>query len=212
MAYSKWLNVKVNLQSALGASKTVTAVTKAATAVCTSTAHTLTNGSYVRFIANGMSEINGRIFRIANVTANTFDLEGENSTSYGDFTSGSVQAVTFGHSFGTIKQLTGAGGEFDNIDVTTIHDSIKKSIPGLASEISYDFDLFWDLSDPAFVKCLEYSKTQSEAGVLFTFPNGGKITMYGYVGATGVPTGSGGDMVMSKVTIKASGLPTSYAS
>lgn len=56
--------------------KTITAVTAADPAVVTSTAHGLSNGDevYVTAVA-GMTQLNGRNFLIANVTANTFELQ-----------------------------------------------------------------------------------------------------------------------------------------
>ena len=48
MAVKTWTNVQVAMQSALGASKTITAITKANPAVATSTAHGLANGDYVQ--------------------------------------------------------------------------------------------------------------------------------------------------------------------
>lgn len=68
---------------------TPTAITKANPAVVTITAHGLNNGDKVWAIGiGGMTELNNREFTVANKTANTFELSGINSTSYGTFTSG----------------------------------------------------------------------------------------------------------------------------
>jgi len=75
------------------AAKTVTGVTKANPAVVTSAAHGYSNGDHVYFTVTGMTELNNRRFTVANVTANTFELSGINSTSFGTFTAGTVQKV-----------------------------------------------------------------------------------------------------------------------
>lgn len=73
----------------LNASKVITGITNAATAVVTIAGHGYTNGHWVYISdVSGMSEINGRFYEIANVTANTFQLVGVDSTGYGAYTSG----------------------------------------------------------------------------------------------------------------------------
>lgn len=74
--------------------KTITAATAADPVVVTSTGHGLSNGDevYIAGVA-GMTELNARSFLIANVTANTFELQDLNSvnvdgTGYTAYTSG----------------------------------------------------------------------------------------------------------------------------
>ena len=211
MSTPSWKNVKVAMQSVvLPAAKTITALSNGATANVTSTAHGFTVGQYILLLVQGMSEVNNRIFRVSNVTANTFDLEGINSTNFGVFTTGTAQLVTMGTSFTTLKSVSASGGEFEKQDITTIHDVVKKSRPGMASEVSYAFDTFWDLSDAALTQALSYSNSASQVGFLFTFDTGAKMAFYGFIGAANLPNGSTGEAVTAKITITASGLPTFY--
>lgn len=76
--------------------KTITGATAADPVVITSTAHGLSNGDEV-FIGSvaGMTELNGRSFLIANVAANTFELQDLNGvdvdgTGYTTYTSGGI--------------------------------------------------------------------------------------------------------------------------
>lgn len=71
------------------ATKSITAITKADPAVVTSTSHGFTNGDrvYVSSVA-GMTELNNREFTVANKTANTFELSGEDSSSHTTYVSG----------------------------------------------------------------------------------------------------------------------------
>jgi hypothetical protein len=69
--------------------KNITGITQANPAVVTSAAHGFANGDEVMIKSvAGMEEVNGRIFTIANVAANTFELEGVDSTGYGAYSSG----------------------------------------------------------------------------------------------------------------------------
>ena len=121
---TKWSNVAVAMQSALAAADTITGITKASPGVATSTAHGLNNGDYVYLSINGMHQLNDRVVRVANVAANTFELEGIDTTSFDTFTSGTAEAVTFGTSITTATTVSSDGGGFDLIDTTTIHVSM----------------------------------------------------------------------------------------
>lgn len=71
-----------------GTAMTITAVTNADPAVVTSASHGLSNDDeiYIDSVA-GMTELNGRIFVVDNVTTNTFELVGVDSTDYTAYSS-----------------------------------------------------------------------------------------------------------------------------
>jgi len=70
---------------------TVTGATQANPCVVTAAAHGLRNGDSVTFYdVGGMTELNGVNYTVANVTTNTLELSGINSTGYGAYTSGGV--------------------------------------------------------------------------------------------------------------------------
>ena len=75
MGASVWSNVQVAVQSALAAADTISAITKANPAVVTATAHGLANGDWVSLDVLGMHQLDKSVCRVANVTANTFELE-----------------------------------------------------------------------------------------------------------------------------------------
>ena len=103
---SIWSGVGVAVQSALGGSQSVTGISKASPAVVTYVGADPANGDYIKLTALGMTEMNARVVRVANVNtgSNTFEAEGVDSTLYGTFSSGSMEPVTFGI---TISTLTG---------------------------------------------------------------------------------------------------------
>lgn len=72
-------------------SKTITNITQANPAVVTSASHGYSNGDQVIITGVvGMVEVNGKTFTLANVTTNTFELSGVNSTSYTAYSSGGI--------------------------------------------------------------------------------------------------------------------------
>lgn len=208
---STWAGVAVAIQSALAAADTISGITKANPGVVTATAHGISNGAYVKLNVVGMSQLDGRIFRVANVTTNTFELEGENTTSYDTFTSGTAQEITFGTTLSTLTTVNASGGDFDFIDTTTIHDLVKSQIPGQASASTFTFDSIWDVADTGLIALKSASDNKAQRCVRFTFSNGQKFLVNGYIGCSLSPTGQAGDKVTTPVTITAFGRPTVYA-
>lgn len=208
----KWSNVQVAIQSALAAADTITAITKASPGVVSSTSHGMSDGTFAKITAEGMHQVDSRVFRVDNAATNAFDLEGENTTLYDTFTSGTAEAITFGITMTTATGLTASGGDFDFIDVTTIHDNVRKQVPGLASAASYSFECLWDPSDTALIALKAASDNQSQRAIKFTFAGGQIVTFNGYVGCTLLPTGTAQDKVITAVVVTMFGRPTIYAS
>lgn len=210
-----WSNVGVDVQSALSAAISISAVSKAATGVATYTGATHpTNGDYVFVAANGMYQLNDRVLRIANVntTAKTFEFEGEDTTSYETFVSGSFQIITFGASFASVQTINVSGGEPEFADVTTIHDNVRKRVPTIVSPLSFSMDNLFDLTDPGFQECNKAYKAKAKRAVRLRFGTGAKMVLIGYASAAGVPTGQAQGVVQTRVAIEAQNLPTVYAS
>ncbi len=90
----EYFRVYRNGESVIEAAKTISAATKASPGVITATSHGYSNGDeiYVDSVA-GMTELNGRNYRVANVTTHTFTLTdlydvAINTTSFTTYTSG----------------------------------------------------------------------------------------------------------------------------
>lgn len=207
----KWSNVQVAIQSALATADTITAVSKASPGVASATGHGLADGAFVKLAAEGMHQIDGRVFRVDSPAADTFALEGEDTTLYDTFTTGTAQEITFGINMSTATGLTASGGDFDFIDVTTIHDNVRKQVPGIASAATYSFENLWDPSDPALIALKVASDNQAQRAIKFTFAGGQIVTFNGYVGCTLLPTGTAQDKVITQVVITMFGRPTIYA-
>lgn len=210
-----WTNVGIDVQTALAAAVSISAVTKASPGVVTygGAVHPA-NGDYIAVTANGMHQINDRILRIANVntTAKTFELEGEDTTSYDTFINGSYQIVTFGASFNSVQTISPSGGDYEKADITTIHDSVRKNVPTIAAPLTLAMTNYFDLTDPGFVECNKAYKAKAKRAIRVRFGSGAKMVMMGYVGAAGVPTGQAQGVVQTPVSIEAQNLPTVYAS
>jgi hypothetical protein len=107
-----------------GPARNISGVTRANPAVVTAHGHGFSNGDtvYIRNV-NGMTQVNNRVFTVANATANTFQLQGVNSNGYNNYSSGgaatecrnstcSVEVTASGHDFevGDRAYFTGVNG------------------------------------------------------------------------------------------------------
>ena len=213
MAVQVWSNVAVAMQSALGSNKTISAITKANPGVASSTSHGISDAAYV-YLNNiqGMYQLDGRVVRVDNPLTSSFELEGVDTTSFGTFTSGVANEVTFGTSLGTGLTINVSGGDFEFIDYTTIHDSVKKQLIGLANPTVINMDLIWDPSDASFSALKSAADNKAIRAFKFTFANGAIWTFAGYVGFTGAPTGGAQEVVKTPLVITSNGRLTYYTS
>jgi hypothetical protein len=209
----KWANVAVAMQSAIAGGLTISGITNANPAVVTSAAHGYSNGDFVLINAQGMYQVDAKVVRVAGSVANTFQMEGVDSTLFGTFTSGTCQKITFGTTITSATSMNASGGDFGFIDTTTIHDNRKTQVPGVANPVSYSFDNLWDIADAGQIAMKLASDAAAQRAFRFTFGTGGPIMVFtGYVGFVGVPTGNAQDKVTTPATITQFGTPTYYAS
>lgn len=208
-----WKNVAVAMQSAIAAAKTISAITKASPGVATSAAHGFANGDILLLSIQGMSQLDAKVVRVANVATDTFQLEGIDTTSYDTFSTGTCQKVTLGTSISTAINISSDGGDFDMIDTTTIHQNVKSQQPGLPNASSFKMDHIWDPTDAGQAAMKGASDVQGLRVFKFTFGTGGKVLLFaGYVGFAGLPGGSAQDKVTTSSGITMYGTPTYYAS
>jgi len=206
-----WSGVSVAVQSALGTAVPVSAVTNAKPGVA-SAGTTPTQGDIVLMNATGMTQIDQRAFRVGTVVAGTsFQLEGEDCTQYGTFSTGSYQKFTFGNSLGGVASLSVSGGDVNWIDVTSISDTVKREQAGLANALTYSLEALWDPSDAGLKALRAAFNVKGALGFGFTFPSGQKVYGYADVGASMAPTGNAQDKVTTPIELKMRGWPSAYS-
>jgi hypothetical protein len=125
-------NVRVEVGLTYSAAKTVTAVTKAMPGQATSSAHGLANGSVGYWsVPAGMVELDTQASRVYNQAANTFDIQGVDTTNYGTFTAGTFIPVA---TLGTLAEAAGyeiGGGAANALDDTKLLDAKTRNFNGL---------------------------------------------------------------------------------
>ena len=209
----KWSNVAVAMQSALAAPVTITAISKANPGVATSVAHGFANGTLLLLKVQGMFQVDNRVVRVADTAADTFQLEGINTTDFDTFVSGTAEALTLGTSITSATEVNASGGDFEFIDTTTIHANVRTQIPGAANPATFEFTNIWDVSDAGLAAMKQASDTQAQRAFRFQFGVGGQVMVFvGYVGASLLPGGQAQGLVTTPTVITMFGTPTYYAS
>lgn len=187
-------NAVVQIQTALAAAKTITAISKVAEAVITGT-HDFSIGDYILIEAvGGMTQISNRVVRVKSVsTTVSFVAEGLDSSNFTTYTSGGTsKKITFGASFDNITQLDLPDGAPDEVDVTTIHDDEKQIEFGHESAQKGTLALIANPLATAVVEVQTASKALARRAFLVTLASGQKSLFNAYcAGGSGFSGGVG---------------------
>jgi hypothetical protein len=209
--------LKLYMESAIAAAKTITAATNAAPGVFTSASHGYSNGDIVLIEAQGMTEVNGRLFKVVSVATDTFRLAGVDgstgidATDYGVFTSGTAKKLTLGTTITGVQDFSPSGGDIKTVPTTTVNDTVDTEIVVGASAMSYNMTMQWDPASAAQQAMIDAFQTRANKGFKVLWPDGAFILFYGTVGYTGAPGGGNQGVTTSPAKISMLGPLTAYA-
>jgi hypothetical protein len=146
-AVSKY-RTAVKISTASTAAKTITAITKAAAAVVSSSAHGLVVGQVVVFAAVvGMTEINGLCGVITAQTTNDFTVNID-STAFTTYVSGGTATPQTMTLVENVLDFQRAGDEAERIDATNLQSTKKEYIVGLVGEGTITIPVDIDATGP----------------------------------------------------------------
>lgn len=156
--------------------KTITAITNANPGVVTSASHGYTNGDLVVLGAiSGMTQLNGKEVTVANVTTNTFELSGVNTTAYGAYTSG-----------GTAQRVYQITTPYPEADLFNLKKAQKNDVTYLVDGVHWPQklvrvgNLSWTIADVEFIKGPFMAQNIVSTDVIKisgTYTEGGSVTM-----------------------------------
>jgi len=199
--------LRLYMESAIAAAKTITAITKAAPGVFSSTAHGYTNGDVILLELQGMVELNGYLCKVVSVAADTFQVAGVNgatgidTTNFSTFTSGTAKKVTLGTWITGVSEFSFAGGDIKTLDTTTVNDVVDTQVVVGAAAQSADMTLQWDPASTAQQAMIAAFKTRANKGFKVMWPDGAFAMWYGTVGYTGAPGGGKQEVTTSQAKI-----------
>ena len=185
--------LKLYMESAIAAAKTISGITKAAPGVISSTAHGFANGDNVLLEIQGMVELHGYLCKVVSTATDTFQVADVNGTTgidttlFSTFTSGTAKKVTLGTSITGVQDFNFAGGEIKVQDTTTVNDTQDTQIVVGATAQSADMTMQWDPASSAQQAMIAAFKTRANKGFKVLWPDGAFTMWYGTVGYTGAP-------------------------
>lgn len=216
MAITLAVGTQVAIASTYGASKTMSAISNAVSAVATLEAsHGVIVSDYLE-VLSAWDRLNGRIARASVVATNDVTLENIDTSSTARYPAGtgtgSVREITAWTTIGQItSEISVTGGEQQFADITTLSDNIQKQIPTVRNPIQVTLPLFDDpsLSFVAIVRAAADAATAT--AVRFTYPNGSILVANAYWSIQEVPTIQDSTL-RGRIDLTFTALPTRYTS
>lgn len=184
----------------------ITAVTKANPAVVTEVGHGRADGDVVTINGVvGMVELNGGVYIIDVLTADTYALVGVDSTGYATYASGGeVNGATFSN-FCELTAYNRSGGSSPEIDATTLCSTSSEFELGLpdSGTTQLDFNFAPRTAIQIALTALDASKALTAIRIVLP-NNGGVMTQLGFVQQTSEQAGNG-TLWTASVTIRNTG-------
>ena len=205
----------LSIATAYGSNLTVTGISNAATAVVSSTAHGLANGDFVE-VTSGWNAINGRVFRVAGSAANTFNLEGLDTTDLVKYPAaggaGTVKKVTAWQQLQQILGLTTSGGEQQYATVKLLENNFETKLPTYFSAKDLSIEIAYDRSLAGYIALKAASDVGTPRAMRFQLKSGAFNLYNGIFSLNETPTVTSGEVMRVTATMALQGLEVSYAS
>lgn len=204
----------VSIASAYAAPITITAVSNANPAVASAVGHGLANGDIVE-VTSGWSRLNSRVARVANVTADTFELEGINTTSANLYPAGggagSVRKVSTWQQITQVLEFTTSGGEQQFVTYSFLEEDVEHQIPTVKSASSFAMTIGDDASLPWYGILSDANDDRIPRAVSVVLPSGSAIYYNGYVTLNKTPTLTKNELMGLQGTVSLTSEPQRYA-
>lgn len=209
----KLLNTRVEMSNALATPLVITGITKANPGVVTYTGVDPVNGDVVVLDVVGMDEMQGRAVRVSVVdgVANTFALEGVDTTAYGTFVSGTATPVSTWHTFTNSQNFSFPEPSAEKLPTTTIHDIGKQQEFGMTDPAIVSMNLRADPMETVMVALRKASLDKTAKVFRVTLQNGYKLIFNSYAsGGRGID-GSAGGIATGKCELSLINIESWYA-
>lgn len=194
----------VSIASGYGSPLTVTSVTNANPAVATSTAHGLANGDFIE-ITSGWSRLTSKVARVAGVTANTFNIEGIDSSLTSIYPSGSgigtVRKVTGYTQLSQILSSSSSGGEQQFLEYQFLEGDAQKRIPTFKNAAGITFSVADDITQPGYQLATVANDDRLPRAVKIVLPSLSVISYNVYISLNNTPSLTVNEIMATELTL-----------
>ncbi|ATG94771.1 phage tail tube protein [Paracidovorax citrulli] len=204
-----------SVATVLATAKTISNITNAAEAVVSSAGHGYSNGDIV-LVFSGWGRLNFRAFRVKGVSADSFVLEGANTTNTELFTAGSgggsVQKVTTWVDLDKTLNHSTSGGDAKTVNVKFIESDVEVALNDGFNAVQRTFDMDADMiGTPAYAALKLLSETNANTVVRRRTKSGAISLIPATVSFNEEETLTEGQIVTVKGTFNAQNVSTRYA-
>lgn len=203
----------LEIGSVFTAAVLATAISNANPAVVSAAGHALEDGDVV-VVNSGWTRLNDRVARVDAAAADSFSLDGVNTTNVDVYTAGagkgSVRSVPEWAQISQITEVATSGGDQQFTTFGFLEDDDDRQLPTTKSPISMTITV---ADDPllAYVPVVEAADEDKEARVVrLKLPNGSVIYYNAYVSITSTPTLSRNNIMTRTITLSLAARPTRY--
>lgn len=205
----------VGIAAGYGSAKVVSAVTNGSPAVASSTAHGLSDGTFIE-VTSGWSKLTDKVVRVSGSATNALNYEGQDTTSTTQYPAaggtGSVRAIT---SFTQLAQITNSsseGGEQQFLTYQFLESDAQKRIPTTKTPAGITFTVADDPTLPGYIIAKAANDDRLPRAVLVTLSNGQKLLYNAFVSLSVIPSLTVNELMTVQVTLSLLAEPVRYSS
>lgn len=203
----------IAIASGYGAALPVTVLTNANPAVATSTAHGYTNGDFVE-VTSGWSRLTNKVVRVSGVTANTFNLEGIDTTLTSIYPAagglGTVRKVTGYTQLAQILSSSSSGGEQQFLEYQFLESDSQKRIPTFKSASGLTFTVADDITQPGYILASVANDDRLQRAVKITLPSASVLSYNAYISINKTPSLTVNELMAVEATMSLLAEPVRY--
>lgn len=204
-----------SVATALAVAKTITGISNAAEAVVSSVAHGYSNGDIV-LVTSNWGRLNFRAFRVKTSLADSFVLEGANTTNTEFYAPGgglgSVRKVSTWVDLDRTLNHSSSGGDAKTVNVKFIESDVEIALNDGFTAVQRTFDMDADMiGTPAYNALKTLSETNADTVVRRRTRSGALSLVPATVSFNEEETLTEGQIVTVKGTFNAQNISTRYA-
>ena len=215
MAYNFPEGAAFYFSSTFASAKTISAVTNADPAVCTSTSHGYSDGDIVLF-SSGWEDATDRCYKVDQIDSNSFELEGLNTTNTTFYAAsagtGSTYAVSSWVSIPQVLSVATQGGDARFTQVAPLARRNSTQVATGFNPSSLNLTLAYDHSNANYVSMLAVSRALTKVAFKLTLSGGAYMLAYGYLTVSEVPQMAVNQVLTVNASLSFLNPPVSYAS
>lgn len=214
MGYRLPNGATMEIAATRGLAINATAISNANPAVVTAAGHGLANGDII-ILQSGWTRLNERPFRVADVTTDSFELEGVDTTNADVYTAGggtgTVREVLTWAQVSQITDVATSGGEQQFATFGFLEEDEDRQLPTTKSAMSMTLTVADDPALPYVAICEAADDDREPRAWRLNLPNGSKILYNAYTSISATPRLSRNNLMTRTITLSLAGRPVRYA-